>query len=166
MTGIGLGLARQSNNGFVKVVAPLIGLLAAMMLHSLWNFSGVPLGLVGFLGTYLLVMVPALLGVLVMVFLGLRREGLVIRHYLTPELQSGLITRQQYDALGGGRISSAFRALSTGGFGGWRANARFSQAATELAFHRDRVQRGVTSVDAARREAAYVQRLRELRAGV
>lgn len=65
MTGIGLGLARQSNNAFVKFSAPLIGLLAAMMLHSLWNFSGVPLGLIGFLGTCLLVMVPALLGVLV-----------------------------------------------------------------------------------------------------
>ncbi|HET7272040.1 MAG TPA: PrsW family intramembrane metalloprotease [Rubrobacter sp.] len=168
MTGIGLGIARQSNNGFVKFIAPVIGLLAAMMLHSLWNFSGVPLGLIGFLGTYLLVMVPALIGVLIMVILGLRREGQVIRYYLTPELQNGLITRQQYDTLGsvGGRIGSSFRALGSGGFGGWRANARFGQAATELAFHRDRVQRGITSVDAARREAAYVQNLRDLRAQV
>lgn len=168
MTGIGLGLARQSNNSFVKFAAPVAGLLAAMMLHALWNFSGVPLGLVGFLGTYLLVMVPALLGVLVMVFLGLRREGLVIRHYLTPELQSGLITRQEYDALGsvGGRIGSSFRALGSGGFERWRAYSRFSETATELAFHRDRVQRGITSVDAASRETAYVQSLRELRARV
>lgn len=165
MTGIGLGLARQSNSSFVKFAAPAAGLLAAMLLHALWNFSGVPLGLVGFFGTYLLVMVPALLGVLVMVFLGLRREGMVIRHYLTPELQSGLITRQEYDALGsvGGRIGSSFRALSSGGFQGWRAYSRFSETATELAFHRDRVQRGITSVDAASREAAYVKTLRELR---
>ena len=165
MTGIGLGLARQSNSSFVKFAAPAAGLLAAMLLHALWNFSGVPLGLVGFFGTYLLVMVPALLGVLVMVFLGLRREGMVIRHYLTPELQSGLITRQEYDALGsvGGRIGSSFRALSSGGFQGWRAYSRFSETATELAFHRDRVQRGITSVDAAGREAAYVKTLRELR---
>lgn len=168
MTGIGLGLARQSNSSFVRFVAPVAGLLAAMVLHALWNFSGVPLGLVGFLGTYLLVMVPALIGVLVMVFLGLRREGLVIRHYLAPELQSGLITRQEYDALGsvGGRIGSSFRALSSGGFERWRAYSRFSETATELAFHRDRVQRGITSVDAASREAAYVQSLRELRARV
>lgn len=165
MTGIGLGLARQSNSSFVKFFAPAAGLLAAMLLHALWNFSGVPLGLVGFFGTYLLVMVPALLGVLVMVFLGLRREGMVIRHYLAPELQSGLITRQEYDALGsvGGRIGSSFRALSSGSFQGWRAYSRFSETATELAFHRDRVQRGITSVDAAGREAAYVKTLRELR---
>ncbi|HEX2740348.1 MAG TPA: hypothetical protein VHM69_07875 [Rubrobacter sp.] len=81
-------------------------------------------------------------------------------------MESGLISQQQYDALGSvvGRMGSTFRTLRSGGFGGWRANARFSQAATELAFHRDRVQRGVTSVDAASRESAYVQTLRELRA--
>src|SRR3712207_5966238 len=38
MTGIGLGLARQSSKRWVKVVAPIAGLLAAMMLHSFWNF--------------------------------------------------------------------------------------------------------------------------------
>ncbi len=135
------------------------------MLHALWNFSGIPLGLISFFGTYLLVMVPALIGVLVMVFFGLRREGRVIRHYLTPELQSGLITQQEYDALGsvGGRIGASFRALSSGSFGGWRAHSRFSQTATELAFHRDRVARGITSVDAASREATYVQLLRGLK---
>ena len=165
MTGIGLGLARQSNTAFVKFAAPAAGLLAAMLLHALWNFSGIPLGLIGFLGTYLLVMVPALIGVLVIVFFGLRREGRVIRYYLTPELQSGLLNQQEYNALGsvGGRIGSSFRALSSGGFGGWRAYSRFAQAATELAFHRDRVARGITSVDSASREATYVQILRGLK---
>jgi RsiW-degrading membrane proteinase PrsW (M82 family) len=165
MTGIGLGLARQSSNAFVKFAAPIAGLLAAMMLHALWNFSGIPLGLISFLGTYLLVMVPALIGVLVIVYFGLRREGRVIRYYLTPELQSGLITQQEYETLGsvGGRIGASFRALSSGGFGGWRAYSRFAQAATELAFHRDRVARGITSVDSASREATYVQLLRGLK---
>ncbi len=166
MIGIGLGLARQSNNTFVKFIAPVAGLLAAMALHALWNFSGIPLGLISFLGVYLLVMVPALLGVLIMVFFALRREGRVISHYLAPELQNSLITEQEYNALSSvsGRIASSFRALSSGGFSGWRAYSRFSQVATELAFHRDRVQRGITSVDSASREAAYVQTLRELRA--
>jgi protease PrsW len=166
MTGIGLGLARQSNNILVKFIAPVAGLLAAMALHALWNFSSIPLGLISFLGIYLLVMVPALLGVLIMVFFALRREGRVIRHYLVPELQSGLITEQEYKALSsvGGRLGSSFQALSSGGFSGWRAYSRFSQVATELAFHRDRVQRGITSSNSASREAAYVQTLRELRA--
>jgi RsiW-degrading membrane proteinase PrsW (M82 family) len=166
MTGIGLGLARQSNNILVKFIAPVAGLLAAMTLHSLWNFSGIPLGLISFLGVYLLVMVPTLLGVLIVVFFALRREGRIIRHYLAPELQSGLITEQEYNALSsvGGRIGSSFQALSSGGFSGWRAYSRFSQVATELAFHRDRIQRGIASADTASREGAYVQTLRELRA--
>jgi RsiW-degrading membrane proteinase PrsW (M82 family) len=166
MTGIGLGLARQSNNILVKFIAPVAGLLAAMTLHSLWNFSGIPLGLISFLGVYLLVMVPTLLGVLIVVFFALRREGRIIRHYLAPELQSGLISEQEYNALSsvGGRIGSSFQALSSGGFSGWRAYSRFSQVATELAFHRDRIQRGIASADTASREGAYVQTLLELRA--
>ena len=53
---------------------------------------------------------------------------------------------------------SSFRALS-GRFDSWRAYSRFAQTATELAFHRDRVARSITSVDAAQREAAYVSLL-------
>src|SRR3712207_7094854 len=41
--------------------------------------------------------------------------------------------------------------------------SRFIQAATELAFHRDRVQRGITSVDAAQREEAYVTLIGQLK---
>ena len=181
MTGIGLGLARQSSKRWVKVVAPIAGLLAAMMLHSFWNFMATVIdpaieaqfqysSLTVFVAVIFLLTlvkaVPLLLGVLLVVFFGLRREGRIVRRNLTPELESGLITQQEYAALGsvGGRLGSSFRALSSGGLGGWRAYSRFSQIATELAFHRDRVQRGITSVDTASREAAYVQTLRELRA--
>jgi RsiW-degrading membrane proteinase PrsW (M82 family) len=165
MTGIGLGLSRQSSNTFVKFAAPVAGLLAAMFLHSLWNTSGIPLGLVSFFGVYLLVMIPVFIGVLAVIIFALRREGRIVRYYLTPELQSGLISQQEYQQLGSvfGRIGSSFRALSSGGFGGWRAHSRFAQTATELAFHRDRVSRDVTSVDAASREAAYVGLLRQLK---
>ena len=180
MTGIGLGLARQSNKTSVNFIAPVVGVLVAMMLHSLWNFTAVYIDpiilgpfqnatLVIFLAILFLVVllkaVPPLLAVLAAVFFGLRREGRIVRHYLTPELQSGLITQQEYNTLGSvsGRLGASFRALSRGGFGGWRAYSRLSQAATELAFHRERVSRGITSVDAEQREAAYVQLLRGLK---
>ncbi len=41
LAGIGLGLARQSNNTAVKLVTPLLGLLMAIFMHSLWNASAV-----------------------------------------------------------------------------------------------------------------------------
>ena len=166
MTGIGLGLSRQSSNTFVKFAAPVLGLMVAIMLHAIWNGAGFVLpGYLGLGFLFFIYMPTLIIFVLAIVFFALRREGQTIRQYLTPELQSGLISQQEYQQLGSvfGRIGSSFRALSSGGFGGWRAHSRFAQTATELAFHRDRVARGVTSVDAANREAAYVQALQGLK---
>src|SRR5262249_41906127 len=59
LTGIGLGLARQTKNLGIKIIAPIIGLLMAMLMHSIWNASAVLGGGVIFLLTYILVMVPA-----------------------------------------------------------------------------------------------------------
>src|SRR2546421_6585946 len=39
MTGIGLGWSRQSNNGFVKIVAPVAGFMLAILMHATWNGS-------------------------------------------------------------------------------------------------------------------------------
>ena len=58
MTGIGLGLAVGSRSRTFRVVAPLVGLAAAMALHSLWNTSA---GAGLFLGVYVLIMVPIFL---------------------------------------------------------------------------------------------------------
>lgn len=167
MTGIGLGLARQSTRTWVKFVAPVAGLLAAMMAHSLWNLSGsLPLGLLGLIIPVLFIEVPLMVGILVVIFFALRREGNVVRRYLTPELQSGLLSQHEYDALTSvrGRLGASFGALTGGGFTAWRRQARLNQTASELAFHRDRVARGIASTNDAEREGAYVQSLQELKA--
>src|SRR6185369_2578837 len=41
LTGIGLGLARQSTNIAIKIIAPVVGLLMAIFMHSIWNGSAV-----------------------------------------------------------------------------------------------------------------------------
>ncbi len=41
MTGIGLGLARQSSNIAVKILTPIVGLMMAIFMHSIWNGSAV-----------------------------------------------------------------------------------------------------------------------------
>ena len=139
--------------------------MAAITLHAIWNGSGYVLPFPWILVFQFLIFYPVLMiAVLAVALFALHREGRVIKQYLTPELQSGLITEQEYDSLGSvsGQLGSSFRAMR-GGFDSWRAYSRFAQTATELAFHRDRVARGITSVDAADREAAYVQLLRNLR---
>ncbi len=88
-----------------------------------------------------------------------------MRHYLTPELQSGLLSREQYENLSSvrGRLSSYFGALLKGDFERWRAQANLNQVATELAFQRDRASRGITSSEDAEREAAYLKLLQDLK---
>lgn len=166
LAGIGLGLARQSNNTAVKLVTPIVGLLMAIFMHSLWNASAVLGGGAAFLLIYIVVMVPAFLIVLVVIALSLRREGQVVRQFLVTEIEGGLFTREEYEKLGSisGRMGSSFDALSRTGVKGWRSRRRLNQLASELAFHRSRVSRGIHSRkhDPAAQEAAYLHALRAL----
>ena len=169
-TGIGLGLARQSRNTAVKWIAPPLGLLAAISMHSIWNGSGALFGGGAFILTYLLIMIPAFFIMLVVIGLGLRREGQIVREHLAPDFQGGLLTQQEYNQLCTirGRMGSSFNAFSRGGLGHWQAARQLNQTASELAFHRSRVARGINAADAHEREAAYrlalENLLRQLRA--
>lgn len=148
MTGIGLGWAAQTKNGFVRVVAPFAGLGLAIFLHALWNFPKGGLVLIGF---YFIVMVPAFITVLVIAGFALRREKRIISDQLLGEMTAGRITRDEYDRLTSLRRRSinSFRVLFTKGFGGWRAQRLCNQAASELAFQRHRAKEE-NSVDTAR----------------
>lgn len=165
LTGIGLGLARQSTNIAVKFLTPLVGLLMAIFMHSIWNGSAVFGGGLVFVFTYLIVMIPAFIIILVVISLALRREGQVVREFLVIDLERGFLTDEEYKQLGSiiGRMGSSFNAFSKSGVRGWRSRMRFNQLASELAFHRSRVSRGVYSnEDVSAQEAAYLYALQNL----
>jgi len=164
LTGIGLGVARQSRNAALKWIAPITGLLAAFSMHSIWNGSGILFGDVAFILTYIVVMVPAFFIMLMVIVLALRREGQIVREYLVGDYQGGILTQQEYDRLCTirGRMGSSFDAFSRGGFSQWQAVRQLNQTASELAFHRSRVARGITAADAQEREAAYQRALQDL----
>ncbi len=164
LTGIGLGLARESRNTAVKWIAPVMGLLAAISMHSIWNGSGALFGGVVWILTYIVIMIPAFFIMLVVIILALRREGQVVREYLIPDYKGGLLTQQEYDHLCTirGRMGSSLNAFSRGGFSQWQTVRQFNQTASELAFHRSRIARGITAADAQEREAAYRQALQDL----
>ena len=147
MTGIGLGLARQTRNLAVKLITPVLGLLMAIFMHSIWNGSGAIFGGGGFLLTYIVIMVPAFVILLVVIGIALYREGQLVREFLLCDLERGTLTRQEYDQLGSifGRMGSSFNALTQTGMKGWRTRMRFNQMASELAFYRCRVSRGIYS---------------------
>jgi len=166
LTGIGLGLARQSNNLAVKFLTPVVGLLMAIFMHSIWNGSAVFGGGWLFVLTYIVVMIPAFIIMLVVIGFALRREGQVVREHLVIDLDRGFLTAEEYKQLGSitGRMGSSYNAFSRTGLKGWRARRRFNQLASELAFHRNRVARGVYSADedALSQETAYLHALQGL----
>jgi len=166
LTGIGLGLARQSNNIAVKLITPVVGLMMAIFMHSIWNGSAVFGGGAVFVLTYIVVMVPAFIIMLIVIALALRREGQVVREFLVVDLQRGFLTQEEYKQLGSifGRMGSSFNAFSKTGVKGWRSRMRFNQLASELAFHRSRVSRGVHSatLDVQAHESAYLHALQNL----
>jgi len=166
LTGIGLGLARQSTNLAVKILAPIAGFMMAVFMHSLWNGSAVFGGGPIFFLLYILVMIPAFIIMLVVIGFSLRREGRVVREHLVIDLERGFLTADEYKELGSilGRMGSSYSAFSRSGVKGWRARRRFNQLASELAFHRNRVARGVYAADAdvLSQETAYLHALQGL----
>src|SRR5438270_2340568 len=171
MTGVGLGLAAQSTRRLTKFAAPAAGFAAAILLHAGWNFStwdsNVKDNGAYVLLTYLLVMMPTFAGMLIVVALSLRREGRILRDYLRADCERGLFSQEEYLRLCSvsGRAAATWRALGEGGVSGWRARKQLNRAASELAFHRSRVARGVRSrgTPDAEREALYVQQIYRLR---
>src|SRR5215213_6342696 len=166
LTGIGLGLARQSTNIAVKIFTPIVGLLMAIFMHSIWNGSAVFGGGAIFLLTYIVVMIPAFIIMLIVIGFALRREGQVVREHLVMDLERGFLTPEEYKQLGSilGRMGSSYNAFSRSGMKGWRARRRFNQLASELAFHRSRVARGVYAAeeDVLSQETAYLHALQGL----
>jgi RsiW-degrading membrane proteinase PrsW (M82 family) len=167
MTGIGLGWSRQSNHGFVKVVAPVLGFMLAVLMHATWNGSAVYGGEYGFFAAYFGIMGPAFIITLMVIFFSLRREGRIVRQFLYTDLQNGFFDPHEYEKLCSvrGRLGMSWNALTKQGVSPWRTRMRCNQMASELAFHRSRVARGIGRNPhlAQERENEYLSRLQELR---
>jgi len=170
MTGIGLGLAAHSRRRAAKFFLPLLGLALAVALHAAWNasafFTGQSENGLIMLASYFVVMVPTFLSLLAVVLFALRREGRILREQLRADCDRGLFDGREYERLCSlrARTGATLGALTGGGVAAWRARRRLHRAASELAFQRHRVARGVTSRDGrdAEREAAYVRQIYEL----
>jgi len=158
LTGLGLGVARQSSSRAVKVLAPAVGFAGAVALHALWN-AGASAGLFFFV-VYGLVMIPALAVLLAIVAVSLKFEGRVIHAQLAPEAATGLLTSAEYASLCSvrGRMHASAAAFRQGGMAAWRDRHALHRAASELAFLRRRA--AVDGVEPDRDlEQAYLRTL-------
>jgi len=154
MTGIGIGIAARTSSSRVRVLAPLIGYLCAVLLHSLWNSSATLGGADTFLIVYFLVILPILGAMASLVVWQRRREQRVVAAQLPGMAAAGWIADSEVSLLS-----------SLTGRRGWRAAVRkragshaakavhsYQTAATELAFLRDAVERGAAGADAEARQ--------------
>jgi RsiW-degrading membrane proteinase PrsW (M82 family) len=164
MFGIGLGIVRERHGQGNRWLPPLLGLTAAVALHSLWNMAATFNG--WFFALYMLVMLPVFIGVLTLIYLSLRRESRVLREHLVSLVGQGVLTDGELECLCGvrRRMGASMQAWRRGGVERWRTRRELHRVASELAFHRWRVLRGLTlgpEADALR-EAEYLRRLCEL----
>jgi protease PrsW len=166
LTGIGLGVAITASERWKRTLAPAAGLLGAMLLHSAWNTSAVTNDPGVFFGFYTQFMLPAFVVVLLVITVARGREGLIVRAYLQPEVAGGLLDADDIRVLSSIRERKrAMRAARAHGKAARRARRDFHNAASELAFHRWRLARGLGTYGHAPEddERAFVERIRALR---
>jgi hypothetical protein len=145
MLGIGVGIARETNKRWLKLLAPLVGYVLAVTLHAVWNGSAVLSSATGvpiIVLTILLYFVFVGLFTVMMIVLVVR-EGRVIRKHLLDEVALGTITQQEMELVTSpiGRLRALF---TKGGFKG----RRFVGACATLAlkkWHVTRAMRGKKS---------------------
>ncbi|MBC8075365.1 MAG: PrsW family intramembrane metalloprotease [Chloroflexales bacterium] len=156
-TGIGLALSRLSRSQYVRVTAPLLGIVFAMGAHATHNSIGTLLGDAGLaaLGVTLLVDWFGWALMLGVVVWALRREGRWMRTYLREEVQHGVISQAQYATAIStwAQTGARLRAL---GAGRYRPIRRFYQLCGELA--QKKHQRDVQGDEAGNN--AIIERLR------
>jgi RsiW-degrading membrane proteinase PrsW (M82 family) len=141
-TGVGLGVASRTARPPLRVVAPLLGLVVAVILHGLWNLSAVA-GLRGFASLYVLVQVPLFAAAVGIAIWARRREARLVGLHLRAYAAAGWFTPDEVIMLASHPLRRKARAWAkqVGGSRGARAMRGFQAAATELAFARDRATR-------------------------
>ena len=179
--GAGLGFARESRSRRVRLLAPAVGFVAAIALHSLFDFvdfeataaAHLPHAsaaiVSGALIAVLLDYVPLFAAQALLLWLllrALRREAAIVREYLAPEVPSGVVTPDEYTVLQNASVRARVEhhALVVGGPRAYLTARALHQAAIGLAFRKWHVAMGDRPKAAPRQpEDVYRARIAELR---
>ena len=143
MFGIGVWFALQKRNSLAKIGCILLGYIGAVIMHGLWNGSSL-LGIGAYFGVYLLWMVP-IFGVVIWLGVASRRkEQRIVTEKLPGMVAAGLVTPNEATWLGSMRHRKAAigHASQAGGKAAAKSVKTFAAQVVELAFIRDRIDRG------------------------
>lgn len=181
--GAGLGYIRETRDRRARWLAPLGGLLGAIILHTYFDFTVFVASALMIPGALVFGVVPAALPALVMLmgyiplFLtqlalltmalaALRREAAIVRAYLANEVLAGVITPDEYLLAQDARIRSRVErgyGLAYGAQAYLMARALY-QSATGLAFRKWHVEMGDPPKRGDRQpEEVYRERIARLR---
>ncbi len=159
LTGIGIGLIPWVRYRSLAFVPPLLGLLGAILLHAIFNFTAMVFGLLAYVVLFFVV-----LFYLVIIIVWLTVERRAIREELREEVAEELITPEEHAI-----ISSYFRRTGyylklvfTGNLGAWFRAQKIHSTAVDLALG-ERLARRSPSPRREDRVRALRQKLRDLK---
>lgn len=162
--GIGIGIAASTRSTAVRVVAPVLGYLVAVLLHGIWNGSGY-WGARGFLLAYAAVMLPLLVLVLALALWARGREGRMLTAALQQTTALGWTRPEEirWVARLSDRVSSRAYAQRVGGRQAKQVLRAFQQTLTEIAFLHLRALEGTAPRDLNTRMLTLLQHAAALR---
>lgn len=158
MFGIGVFFALQQRSSVAKALYVLIGYAGAVIMHALWNGSSL-LSVEAYFLTYLFWMVPVFVLIIVLGVSSRRREQRIVAEKLPGMVAAGLVAPNEATWLGSlrSRKSAIGAAKQFGGKPAAKSVKNFAAQVVELAFVRDRIDRGFGDerVYAMQTEEAY-----------
>jgi protease PrsW len=162
--GVGVGLAVASRRMLPRVVLPLVGYVAAVLAHALWNWSTLS-GTDNFFLVYGTLMFPAFLGFVAFALYRRNAERAMMLTALEDAARRGLIPATDIPWLVDLRARRHARAFarSGGGAPAERAMREYQAAAIELAYLHHRYLRGTAPRDFAERGHEHVEQLNAIR---
>jgi RsiW-degrading membrane proteinase PrsW (M82 family) len=163
-TGLGIGLALATRRPGVRVLAPILGFLAAVVMHAIWNGSTF-WGGNGFLFAYSAILLPLLIVILAVAVWARSREGKMLTTALHQVAQMGWIRPDEirWIARLSDRMSARAYAKRIGGKPAADAVRAYQQTMTEVAFLHHRAVDGTAPADLNQRMNALLQRAAWLR---
>jgi protease PrsW len=135
--GIALGAA-TATRGALRIVLPVVGMLAAIALHALWNLAALADALAA---VYVLIMAPTFVAILALVRRSRRRERELLGVELAPYVGAGRLDERVYRFVTSSGAARE-RARIELGYPSARTRRRWQHAAAVLAFARLRVETG------------------------
>nr|WP_238887106.1 PrsW family intramembrane metalloprotease [Mycobacterium sp. IDR2000157661] len=140
---IGVFFALNRRSQAAKLIYIAAGYAAAVVVHGLWNGSSL-LGLEWYLAVYVLWMMPIFALAIVLAVQSRRREQRIVAAKLPGMVQAGLVSANEATWLSSIRARKAalVQARRAGGKPAAKTVQRFAAQVVELAFVRDRIDRG------------------------